>query len=81
MNPIEHNNLPRKCKPTNYQAAKLLTEVGEDITSQMVIERLISTGRKEIITKRSLSARMKQGMDFIVVLKTSRGPTVFRRVA
>lgn len=81
MNPIDNNSPPRKCKPTNYQAAKLLTTVGEDITSQMVIERLISTGRKEVITKRSLSARMKQDKDFIVVLKTSRGPTVFRRIA
>ena len=36
--------------------------------------------RREIPTKRSLSAKMKKDRDFIVV-SNHRGPTVFQRIA
>jgi len=67
-------------KPTNYEAAKRLVAVGETITAEVMVGRLIESRRREIPTKRSLSARMKQDPDFLVI-KTKRGPTEFHRIA
>ena len=72
----------RKSKPTSYQAAKSLVIIAEEVTAQILIDRLIDLGRREIPTKRSLSAMMKKDRDFETVPTTSsRGPTTFRRVA
>jgi|TARA_R110000824_G_scaffold40252_16_gene120974 hypothetical protein len=72
----------RKSKPTSYQAAKSLVIIAEEVTAQILIDRLIDLGRREIPTKRSLSAMMKKDRDFETVPTTSsRGPTTFRRIA
>jgi hypothetical protein len=67
-------------KPTNYEAAKRLVIVGETVTAEVMVGRLIESRRREIPTKRSLSAPMKQDPDFLVI-KTKRGPTEFQRIA
>ena len=54
--------------------------VGETVTAEVMVGRLIESRRREIPTKRSLSARMKQDPDFLVI-KTKRGPTEFQRIA
>lgn len=74
--------ITRKSKPTSYEAAKSLVVMNEIVTAQILIDRLIDRGRREIPTKRSLSAMMKKDHDFEVVpATTSRGPTTFRRIA
>jgi hypothetical protein len=57
----------RKSKPTSYQAAKSLVIIAEEVTAQILIDRLIDLGRREIPTKRSLSAMMKKDRDFETV--------------
>ena len=72
----------RKSKPTSYQAAKSLVIIAEEVTAQILIDRLIDLGRREIPTNRSLIAMMKKDRDFETVPTTSsRGPTTFRRIA
>ena len=60
-------------KPTNYQAAKSMIEIGEEVTSAHVIDRLIQTGRREVPSRRQLSALMKKTPEDIPpdILKTS----------
>jgi len=70
----------KRTKPTNYEAAKRTVTVGEKVTAENMVERLIDNRRREIPTKRSVAANMKKDRDFIVV-STSRGPTVFQRIA
>jgi len=70
----------KRTKPTNYEAAKRTVTVGEKVTAENMVERLIENRRREIPTKRSLSAKMKKDPDFIVIA-TSRGPTVFQRIS
>jgi len=69
-----------KTKPTNYQAAVSVIDIGETVTVSEIIDRLITRGRREIPTKRSLSAKMKKDPDFIVI-SNQRGPTIFQRIA
>lgn len=72
----------KKTKPTNYEAAKACVSVGEEVSSEKVIEKMLLKGRREIPTKRSLSANMKKDIDFIVIRKNgSRGPTIFQRIS
>jgi hypothetical protein len=67
-------------KPTNYQAAKSMIEIGEEVTSAHVIDRLIQTGRREVPSRRQLSALMKKDTDFLIVRRNgSKGPIVFKR--
>lgn len=47
-------------KPTNYEAAKSMVSIGEEVTSAHVIDRLIGTGRREVPSRRQLSALMKK---------------------
>ena len=69
-------------KPTNYQAAKSMIEIGEEVTSAHVIDRLIQTGRREVPSRRQLSALMKKDTDFVIVRRNgSKGPIVFKRRA
>ena len=70
----------KKTKPTNYEDAKRTVTVGEKVTAENMVTRLIENRRREIPTKRSLSAKMKKDRDFIVV-SNHRGPTVFQRIA
>ena len=73
--------MERRSKPTSYQAAKSLITIDEEITARTVIDRMISLGRKEIPTNRSLAAKLKNDSDFIVVRPNgSQGPTVFKRI-
>ena len=72
----------KKSKPTSYQAAKSLVAVDEIVTAQNLVDRLIDQGRREIPTKRSLSAQMKMDRDFEAVpVATSRSPAAYRRIA
>lgn len=67
-------------KPTNYQAAKSMVSVGEEVTSANVISRLIGTGRREVPSRRQLSALMKKDPDFVIIRRNgSKGPIIFRR--
>ncbi len=50
----------KKTKPTNYEAAKRTVIVGEKVTAENMVTRLIENRRREIPTKRSLSAKMKK---------------------
>tara|TARA_R110000803_G_scaffold13390_2_gene37706 strand:+ start:106 stop:333 length:228 start_codon:yes stop_codon:yes gene_type:complete len=69
-------------KPTNYQAAKSMIKIGEEVTSAHVIDRLIQTGRREVPSRRQLSALMKKDHDFIIIRRNgSKGPIVFKRQA
>lgn len=71
----------KKTKPTNYEAAKLMVKLEEEITARAIIDRLIDKGRKEIPTNRSLAAKLKKDKDFIVIeTNSSKGPTVFKRI-
>ncbi|MCP4124989.1 MAG: hypothetical protein GY751_24875 [Bacteroidetes bacterium] len=71
----------RRSKPTSYQAAKSLVQLDEELTAKTVIDRMVTLGRKEIPTNRSLAAKMKNDSDFIVVRPNgSQGPTVFKRI-
>jgi len=58
----------RRTKPTNYEAAKRTVTVGEEITAENMVERLIDARRREIPTKRSLSAKMKKDKERVQVL-------------
>ena len=71
----------RRSNPTSYQAAKSLVQLDEELTAKTVIDRMVTLGRKEIPTNRSLAAKMKNDSDFIVVRPNgSQGPTVFKRI-
>jgi len=73
--------MKRRTKPTSYQAAKLLVTVEEEITAKAIIDRMVTLGRKEVPTNRSLAAKLKKDKDFIVVRPNgSQGPTVFKRI-
>lgn len=67
-------------KPTNYEAAKSMVSIGEEVTSASVIDRLIGTGRREVPSRRQLSALMKKDPDFAIIRRNgSKGPIIFRR--
>ena len=67
-------------KPTNYEAAKAMVNIGDEVTSANIIDRLIDTGRREIPSRRQLSALMKKDRDFVIVTRTTKkGPIIFRR--
>lgn len=73
---------PTRTKPTNYQAAKSMVIVGEEVTSALVIDRLIGTGRREVPSRRQLSALLKKDADFVIIRKNgTKGPTIFMRVS
>ena len=71
----------RRSKPTSYEAAKSLVLIEEEITAKTVIDRMVTLGRIEIPTHRSLAAKFKNDSDFVVVRPNgSQGPTIFRRI-
>ncbi len=65
----------KRSKPTSYEAAKSLVTVTEEVTAQVLIDRLIDLGRREIPTKRSLSANFAQGqlLQFGHIVASIRG--------
>jgi hypothetical protein len=70
-----------RTKPTNYEAAKALVAVNEEVTVPALVGRLLDAGRREMPTKRELSAKMMKDRDFIVIEKANgRTPTVFQRI-
>jgi hypothetical protein len=69
-----------RTKPTNYQAAKELVQPGEHITVSQLISRLLDSGRRELPTKRELSARMTKDPEFLIITRSNGNqPTVFMR--
>tara|TARA_R110000796_G_scaffold72600_1_gene163945 strand:- start:898 stop:1110 length:213 start_codon:yes stop_codon:yes gene_type:complete len=66
-------------KPKIFDSIKTMIDIGEEITAQQVIDRLINMGRKEIPTKKSLSVKFKNDKQFVVI-KRGRCPTIFKRI-
>ena len=68
-----------RTKPTNFEAAKSVVLIGEEITAEQIINRMLNNGRKEIATKKSLSVKFRNDKQFRVI-KNGRGPTIFKRL-
>jgi len=68
-----------KTKPTNFEAAKAVILIGEEVTAEQIIVRMLDNGRKEVPTKKSLSVKFRNDKGFIII-KNGRGPTIFKRV-
>ena len=66
-------------KPKIFDSIKSMIDVGEEITAEQVIDKLIDMGRKEIPTKKSLSVKFKNDKQFTVI-KRGRSPTIFKRI-
>jgi len=64
-----------KTKPTNYQAAVSVIDIGETVTVSEIIDRLIT---REIPTSRSLAIKLRRDGSFVVE-DNGRGPTLFTR--
>jgi hypothetical protein len=68
-----------KTKPTNFEAAKAVILIGEEVTAEQIIGRMLNNGRKEVPTKKSLSVKFRYDKGFIII-KNGRDPTIFKRV-
>ena len=68
-----------RTKPTNFEAAKLVMGLGEQITAEQIIGRMMDLGRKEIPTKKAISVKFRTDPD-IEVLKSGRSATLFIRL-
>ena len=68
-----------RTKPTNFEAAKAVIGIGEEVTADEIIDRLLDSGRREIPTKKSISVKFRNDRCF-VVKKIGRGPTIFKRI-
>ena len=68
-----------RTKPTNFEAAKSVVSIGEEVTADEIINRMINMGRREIPTKKSISVKFRNDKCF-VVRKVGRGPTIFKRI-
>ena len=68
-----------RTKPTNFEAAKLVIGLGEQITADQIIGRMMDLGRKEIPTKKAISVKFRTDPD-IEVLKSGRSATLFIRL-
>lgn len=56
-----------------------MIDIGQEVTAEQVIDKLIDMGRKEIPTKKSLSVKFKNDKQFVVI-KQGRSPTIFKRI-
>lgn len=65
-----------RTKPTNFEAAKSVMPIGERMTADQIICRLLDIGRREIPTKKAIAVKFKTDPD-IRVLKKGREPTIF----
>tara|TARA_Y100000389_G_scaffold205136_1_gene263825 strand:- start:13942 stop:14154 length:213 start_codon:yes stop_codon:yes gene_type:complete len=68
-----------KTKPTNFEAAKKVIAIGEEVTAEQIITRMMDLGRREIPTKKSIAVKFRSDKSFIVK-KDGRGPTIFKRI-
>lgn len=66
-------------KPKSFDSIKLMIDIGQEVTAEQVIGKLIDMGRKEIPTKKSLSVKFKNDKQFVVI-KQGRSPTIFKRI-
>lgn len=66
-------------KPKSFDSIKLMIDIGQEVTAEQVIDKLIDMGRKEIPTKKSLSVKFKNDKQFVVI-KQGRSPTIFKRI-
>ena len=66
-------------KPKIFDSIKSMIDVGQEVTAEQVIDKLIDMGRKEIPTKKSLSVKFKNDKQFVVI-KQGRSPTIFKRI-
>jgi len=79
LNHLLHRGYKMATKPKIFDSIKSMIDVGEEITAEQVIDKLIDMGRKEIPTKKSLSVKFKNDKQFIVI-KRGRNPTIFKRI-
>ena len=68
-----------KTKPTNFEAAKSVILIGEEVTADEIINRLLDKGRREIPTKKSIAVKFRNDKCF-EISRAGRGPTVFKRI-
>ena len=68
-----------RTKPTNFEAAKSVVLIGEELTAEQIIGRMLNNCRKDIPTKKSLSVKFRNDKQFRVI-KNGRGPTIFKRL-
>ena len=54
-------------KPKIFESIKSMIDIGEEVTAEQVIIKLIDMGRKEIPTKKSLAVKFKNDKQFIVI--------------
>ena len=57
-----------------------MIKIGETVTVGEIIDRLITRGRREIPTSRSLAIKLRRDNSFEVE-DNGRGPTLFTRVS
>ncbi len=65
-------------KPTNFEAAKSVMKIGEWITADQIICRLLDIGRREMPTKKAIAVKFKTDPD-IKIIKKGREPTLFTK--
>jgi hypothetical protein len=68
-----------RTKPTNFEAAKSVMDIGESITADQIIGRMLDSGRREIPTKKAIAVKFRTDPD-IKVLKRGRSATIFVRL-
>ena len=68
-----------RTKPTNFEAAKAVIVLGEGITADQIIDRMLSRGRREVPTKKAIAVKFRADPD-IDIVKKGREPTLFFRV-
>ena len=66
-------------KPKIFESIKSMIDIGQEVTAEQVIDKLIDMGRKEIPTKKSLAVKLKNDKQFIVI-KRGKCPTIFKRI-
>ena len=62
-----------------FEAAKNVIQIGEEVTADQIIQRMIDGGRREIPTKKSIAVKFRNEKCFII-RKEGRGPTIFKRI-
>lgn len=68
-----------KTKPTKFEAAKSVITLGEGITAEQIIDRLLTSGRREVPTKKAIAVKFRCDPD-IKTIKEGRNPTIFYRL-
>ena len=68
-----------RTKPTNFEAAKNVIQISEEVTADQIIQRMLESGRREIPTKKSIAVKFRNEKCFII-RKEGRGPTIFKRI-